>query len=360
MASVHFALIGGGHPHSKAHLRTLQQLPEVESILLVDPDEAVRASYADEKKVVRAVETLDEALDGDVTHVFVCTRNDEAPDVIARCARAGRHIVAEKPLAVSEAAFEPARRAIEETGVAFTVMYQSRQHPIALAARRVIAEGVLGTPIAAEARMVTSQVRYRNPQHWLFDRALAGGGILSWLGCHYLDLLVYLLDDEYASVAANVGTLTEETIDVEDVAMLSLRFRGGAIASMTAGYLLALSPSGYMRGAYDTYIGIYGTHGRLWWDPVGDTTLHVESAEERWAPAPRRDAVFEIAQSPAYGGIYGEEFLRRFLRASEGDGAPPCGLRDGIRILRVLDAAYRSAAEGVRVPIEGDLPGGNE
>ena len=47
--------------------------------------------------------------------------------------------------------------------------------------------------MAVEARMVTSQVRYRDPAHWLFQRATAGSGILSWLACHYLDLLCYLL-----------------------------------------------------------------------------------------------------------------------------------------------------------------------
>ena len=352
MNDIHFALIGGAHPHSKAHLKTLQQLPEVTAITVADADEAVGSAYADEEKVTAVVTRLQDALDSDATHVFVCARNDRSPGVIEACARAGKHIIAEKPLAVSMAAFESARIAVEESGVTLTVVYQARLHPITVAARELIADGILGTPIAAEARMVTSQVRFRDPSHWLFNDAQAGGGILSWLGCHYLDLLAHVLDDEYASVSAHAECLAGEDIDVEDVAMLSLRFRRGALATMTAGYLLALSPGGYMSGAYDTHIGVYGTKGRLWWDPVGSTTLHVESAHPSWASAPRREMQFEVASSPAYGGVYGEEFVRQFLRASAGEGDPPCGLRDGVRVLELLEAAYRSAEDGTRESLE--------
>ncbi|MBM3215586.1 Gfo/Idh/MocA family oxidoreductase [Candidatus Poribacteria bacterium] len=347
-----FLLVGGTHPHARAHLKTLQQLPEVERVIVVEPDASVRASYDAEAKVAATVSTLDDGLATGPTHAFTCSRNDRAPADIAACARVGCHVIAEKPLAVSAAAFEPARRAIVESGVTLSIVYQARWHPIPLEARRLIREGVLGAPIAAEARMVTSQVRYRDPSHWLFSRDAAGGGILSWLACHYIDLLAYLLDDEYVSVGAHVGTLGGQAIDVEDVAMLSLRFRRNALATMTAGYLLALSPSGYMRGAYDTYIGIYGREGRLWWDPVGGKTLHVESARPEWASAPRREWTVEVAESRAYGGVYGEEFVRRFLQASAGDGEPPNSLRDGLRVLRVLDAAYESASRGIIAPIE--------
>jgi len=324
----------------------------VERVTVVEPDAEVRRSYASEEKVGGTVASLAEGLRTDATHVLLCTRNDETPANIELCALAGRHILAEKPLAVSASALEPARRAVQRSGVTFCVAYHARWHPITLEARRLLAQGVLGEPIAAEARMVTSQVRYRNPSHWLFSKETAGGGILSWLGCHSLDLLAYLLDDDYVAVGAHVGTLTGVPIEVEDVAMLTLRFARGTLATVTSGYLLALSPSGYMRGAYDTYIGIYGREGRLWWNPVGGKTLYVESARSTWETAPRRELSFEIAESPAYGGVYGEEFVRRFLRASFGDGDPPSDIEDGRRVLRVIDAAYRSAAEGVLVTLD--------
>jgi predicted dehydrogenase len=350
-SAVHFLLVGGSHPHSRAHLRTLQVLPEVAAVTVAEEDDAVRTEYAAQPKVVAALPSLDAALRTDATHAFVCVPNTASPNTICRCAAAGRHIIAEKPLAVSARAFAPAAAAVRDAGVVFSVMYQARLHPFSVEARWLIQAGVLGRPIAAEARMVTSQVRHRDPGHWLFRRDVAGGGILSWLGCHYVDLLAYLLGDEYASVAAHVGTLGGEAVDVEDVAALSLRFAAGTLATLTAGYLLALSPAGYAQGAYDTHIGVYGTDGRLWWDPVGGRTLHVESRQAGWMSAPRREYTFGVAESPAYGGVYGEEFLRRFLAASRGQGDAPTGLQDGMRVLRVLDAVYESAERGVRVEI---------
>ena len=77
MEAYHFALIGGGHPHSRGHLRTLQELPEVDRITVVDPDSSILAGYSDEAKVVGGVESLDAALGSDATHVFCCARNDD-------------------------------------------------------------------------------------------------------------------------------------------------------------------------------------------------------------------------------------------------------------------------------------------
>ena len=85
---------------------------------------------------------------------------------------------------------------------------------------KICRSGALGRIMAVEARMVTSQVRYRNPGHWLFRKDTAGTGILSWLGCHYLDLLCYFLDDRVVEVAALVGQQNPEQIEVEDTACL--------------------------------------------------------------------------------------------------------------------------------------------
>ena len=158
MAGYHFALIGGAHPHSIGHLRTLQELPEVDRVTIVDPDSSVRDGYSDEAKVVAGVASLDVALESDATHVYCCARNDEAPAVIEQCARAGRHIMAEKPLGLSAEHFEPARRAVAESGVTFGVAYTNRYSPSVREAQRILGLGVLGQPVAAEARMITSQV----------------------------------------------------------------------------------------------------------------------------------------------------------------------------------------------------------
>ena len=200
--------------------------------------------------------------------------------------------------------------------------------------------------------MVTSQVRFRNPEHWLFNREVAGGGILSWLGCHHFDLLQYVLDDDVVSVSAMVDTLSGEEIDVEDVASVTLRFRSGALGSLQAGYQLAMSMEGYAGANYDTYVGFRGTEGRVYWNPTDQPPrLQAESSRADWSSAPERTFAFTLPGAEGYGGAYGRAFMERFLRAARGEGEPPATGEDALRVARIVEAAYESSATGRRVDL---------
>ena len=83
--------------------------------------------------------------------------------------------------------------------------------------------------------MVTTQVRLRDPQHWLFKREVAGGGILTWLACHWLDLIRYISGEEFTRVGAELATLSDEPITVEDTAAVTFRLSGGAVGACTPG-----------------------------------------------------------------------------------------------------------------------------
>jgi predicted dehydrogenase len=207
--------------------------------------------------------------------------------------------------------------------------------------------------ISVEVRLLTTQVQFRDPRHWLFDKSVAGGGILSWLGCHYIDMIRHVTQDEIVAVSATVATRSGEAIDVEDIAALSLGLQSGAIGSLHAGYTLALSGSGYHNpSGYDTYFGLNGRLGRMSWSSSGRADrLVVETTHPAWAGAPQREFDFALAASPAYGGVYGEEFLRAFIRAARKEGATPASGRDAFQVARVIDAAYESDRSGRRVEI---------
>ena len=231
-------------------------------------------------------------------------------------------------------------------------MYQNRYHPVTIEARHLIGEGVIGRPTSCEARMVTSQVKFRDPGHWLFDRDRSGGGILSWLGCHYIDMLRVLMGDEVTEVSAILDTLSGENIDVEDVGSLSLRFGRGAIGSLQVGYQLSLSKGGYMGPNYDSYMAVRGTEGRIFWDPVHKPPrLNVESATREWASAPVRTLEYSLPVVDAYGGAYGVGFIEQFVRSTRGEGEPPATGTDAMRVARVVEAAYESNRTGQRIQL---------
>ena len=362
------ALLGVQHPHSDTHLQSLLRLPEVDQIVVWDSDAAAISAFLAAQgakhdadyhpqsgsKVSATYTDLDALLAHEWSFAIGALRTDHAIEIYPRLFEAGRHLLAEKPLGrdTQEAAFlvEEARKADVRLGVC----YGNRTNPVVQAARQVVAEGVLGPLISVEVRAITTQVQFRNPGHWLFDRSKSGGGMLSWLGCHQLDLIRFITGDELVEMAANVAIRSGEKITVEDVATLSFRLCSGAIGSLHTGYILALSGGGYHnKRGYDNYFALNGRLGRLFWSSSGaPSELYVESAHPAWAGAPQRTFRYDLASSPAYLGVYGEQFVREFVQAVQGQGNVPASGEDALQIAQIVDAAYESSESGRRVRIE--------
>lgn len=352
---VEVALLGCGHPHSKAHLRSLVLLPESTRIHLWDPEPELAAQMAAEgaEKPLVPHRSLDNLLAADgLGWVLASLRNDVSPEALLRCAEAGQHVLSEKPLGLDRAAVAPVVAAFRQRGLTLGVCFLNRYRPLAQTIRQWVAQGLFGRLCSGETRLHTTQVRLRDPGHWLFRRELSGGGILPWLGCHYLDLLRYLMDSEAVSVSAHCATLSGEPIDVEDMAALTLRFANGVLATATFGYLMPGGNPGYMTPGYDTYFGLKGTGGEVAWEVTAATqVLHAYSRHDSWAGARTRRLELTEESGAGYGGRYGLEFYRDCLRAAQHGGEPPANGEDMLAVWSIIEGAYRSQAEGRRVDL---------
>jgi predicted dehydrogenase len=132
-----------------------------------------------------------------------------------------------------------------------------------------------------------------------------------------------------------------------------LEFGSGALGSFHAGYLLPRSVPGYRGAAYDTYLAVRGTQGRFAWEPTAkEQVVRAESLHPAWTAPPERELRFAVEPSDAYGGAHGLEFARAFFEAVRDGTPPPATGEDALRVLRILDAAYRSAATGQREDVE--------
>jgi predicted dehydrogenase len=242
----------------------------------------------------------------------------------------------------------PVLRALAEHRRAFGVFYTWRRHPVMLHLRDLVRGGALGALTSVELRMVTTQVALRDPAHWLFKREIAGGGITSWLGCHWLDALRFVTGEEVAAVTALTATLSGEAIDVEDVSAVAFRLSGGALGTLHAGYLIAQGRAGYEGAAYDMEFIVRGKLGRATFSrpPGGDPTVVLHSAAPGWNSSTRQVAAFALADAPAYGGVHGLEFVREFLRAAERGEAGPATALDALRVVEILDAIHASSRGG--------------
>ena len=349
-------IVGVGNPHSLAHLRTLGMLDEVDSIYLCDPDSAALAAVGSvtSNKIMGSFSSVDQMLENkDISVVVTCLRSDVAPGVIIKVLSAGRHVLAEKPIGRNAREVLSVVEAAERAGLCLGIFYTNRYDAVIQEARTLVSQGLLGSLMTADIRFLTTQVKFRNraPNHWIFDSKLSGGGIVTWLGCHYIDLLHYVTGDVITSVFAEIATLSGEAIDVEDVASVSMRFRSGAVCSLHMGYTLALSGEGFENSGYDIYFGLNGTLGRLVWDYPNK--LRAESVSAKWTAAPLQNLQFGYTESAAYGGRHGEQFVRDFLAATRGRCAVPASGLDALVVQGVIDAVYESARVGHRIDVTG-------
>lgn len=355
-------MIGATHPHSAGYLRTFTALDSVDAVALYDPEpRALAQAAAACPKIERTYADRHALLARpDVPIVLIALPTNQVPAIAVEAARAGKHIICEKPCARSAAELRPVLAALNETGRQFTVPYIWRAHPAIRQTRRLVLDGALGQVTSVEMRMVTTRVGLRDPSHWLFKRAVAGGGILSWLGCHWLDLFRFLTGQEVAAASALTATRSGEPIDVEDVASVSLRLDNGAIGSLYAGYLLPAGRPGYEGAAYDQSIILRGTHGALDYRREGDDhVVSVESIAAGWETAPRQAFRYRLPPSFAYGGVHGLEFFENFIHlALTGEGSSLVSATDALRVLEILDAAYESARQGRTIElVRGETSG---
>lgn len=354
------AILGLSHPHAGVLLTTLENLPEITSVTLWDADPAVAAQpvLPASRKATPATADLDAVLaQPDLVFAIVCLRTDQTAAVSRRVIAAGKHLLSEKPAGLTSAEIDALQASATRAGIVASVLYPRRAHPCVVAARRLAQSGALGSLLSLEARFLTTQVRFRDPASWLFRRGQSGGGILLWLGCHCLDLLQYVPDDEITAVGALLATRSGEAIDVEDLAMLALRFRSGAVGTFHAGYTLAYSGGGYVNLAgYDSYLGFNGRTGRIVWPDLNPRLL-IESPPAA-GESPAREETFTLPASTSYGGSGGEDFFRQFFAAVQGRGAPPTTLADAVRTARLIEAAEESARTGRFVGIAPATPAG--
>ena len=347
-APITVAMVGLTHPHAGMWLETLDALDEVGGVVLCDPNATARTEAAARwGKTVTAVPDLAAALaHPGVTHALVAVPTDENPATLVQIIDAGRHVLTEKPGARSAAEFAPVQAALARRPVAFAVAYLNRLHPAILRIRDLFRAGAIGRLMTVEVRVVTTQPRFRDPTHWLFRHESAGGGIVSWLGCHWLDAVRSVTGAEFTEATAQIGTLSGTAIDVEDAAAVAFRLSNGAVGSLHAGYLLASGAEGYRGTRYDIALTLRGTGGLLAFrrDDAGETATF-ESVVPGWETGGTVPLPFVVPPAPGYGGSYGQAFVQAWLAASAGAGASPADDTDALRLLQLLDSLSTTHAQ---------------
>jgi UDP-N-acetyl-2-amino-2-deoxyglucuronate dehydrogenase len=248
-------------------------------------------------------------------------------------ARAGVHVVTEKPLDITLAKCDALIEACASAKVKLGVFFQERFAPDLVRLKGAVDRGDFGRPILGSARVKWWRpAEYYGNSKWRGRQALDGGGAVMGQGIHTIDTLLWLFGDVTSVFARKTAAV--HAIEVEDTLVATLEFASGALMTFEA--TTAAYP-GYPRRMELTFEG---------------GTISVE--QDRVSAADLRTATFEstavvstnaAASSPVISDVRGHKaVIEDLLRAVKENGQPRCDGREGRRSVEVVEALYRSAA----------------
>jgi len=271
--------------------------------------------------------------------VCICTPSGQHAAQVIAAARAGKHVLVEKPMALSLADADAMIAACHRAGVKLGVAFQWRALSLFQRIYRAIQAGDLGDlTLGTVAMPYYRSQAYYDQAGWRGTWALDGGGVLMNQGIHLVDLLVWYMGDP-AAVQAHAGTL-HRVIEVEDTLTATLRFSNGALATIAA---TTTAAPGFLHR-----LEIYGTKGGV--QVKGDTL-------GKWRLADRARETIELsgAAAPACAGAGSNGpaghtgILGDFIRALRQDRAPLIDGAEGRRSLMAVLKIYKAA--GLLEPI---------
>jgi 1,5-anhydro-D-fructose reductase (1,5-anhydro-D-mannitol-forming) len=295
-------------------------------VFSTDPERG--ATFAKRTDLVRSYDSLDALLsDPSIDAVYISTTNDlHAPQAIA-AARAGKHVLCEKPVALSVADGVAIRVAAQTTNVVVGVNHHLRGSATIVAMHDLLRDGAIGELVAARvfhARLLPEEMRT-----WRLTRPEAGAGVIFDITVHDADTIRYLLDDEIVEVTAVTSSSDLCTAGVEDSVMGVMRSSRGALVSFHDAFTVPHAGTG---------IELHGTTGSL----IARDVIMAEPSGEVFL---RRGDEVEDVKVDVRWPLY-EQVVARFCAAVRGEGVPLTTLDDGISALAVALAVRESASTG--------------
>jgi predicted dehydrogenase len=349
MKKLHFCLIGVGNI-APLHVMAIQALPETELVAVATRDPVRGKAFAEKYGGTWYVDYAELLQRPDVDVVAICTPHDLHAPMTMAAAKAGKHVLCEKPMARTTAECEAMIEACHRAGVTLGVIFQSRFEPLAQQLKRLIDEGTLGRILWSSANTIWYRTAdYYRSGSWRGTRAHEGGGVLINQAIHAVDLMLWLLGMP-DRVTAQTRTLNH-TIEVEDGALAILEYadnRLGLIQATTIAY-----------PGYAERLEVYGTRGsaiyhkgegRLEWHLLDPQEDHVLEAKISSGAANPMD-ITAAGHSAQY---------QDFAEAIRQQRPPLIDGYEGRHSMQLVEAIYRSAQQGGTVSLGAGEESGHE
>jgi 1,5-anhydro-D-fructose reductase (1,5-anhydro-D-mannitol-forming) len=288
--------------------------------------------YAARHRIAAATASLDDVLkDASIGAVYISSTNEKHRVQALEAIAAGKHVLCEKPLAMTVAEASEMVQAAEAAGVVFATNHHLRCSGSHRVARNLIAAGRIGRVLSL--RLFHAVHLPSNLQGWRINDASAGGGVIPDITVHDADVARFLTGEDPVAVVAEMGA-SGMGQGVEDSAMSVWTMPSGAMVQSHESFTHPFAGSGFEVHGTEGSIFARGVMTQL---PVGEVEL---------VTAAGREAVSFSAHNLYVQGV------RDFLAAVDGKGQPAATGWDGVASLAVALAVREAARSGVRQVVD--------
>lgn len=335
-SSVRAGVIGLGWP-GREHAKSYVALPDVDLAAVCDLDESLcrqvqqdlggPAVYTDVRTMLQA-----EELDA----VSVCLPNFLHAPVSIQCLKAGKHVLCEKPPALTAAEARKMAAAAEAAGTILQYALVLRFSSAAQYVRGLLDRGELGEVYYARATYLRRRGIPVGKGGWFVDKSRAGGGALIDIGVHALDRAWYLMGNpKPVAVAGSTYLKFRHTVpadlafDVDDGAFALVRFANGATLMLETTWAYNLPNESSLQ--------LSGDRGGVRFDPL---TVYTE----------RDGALLDITPTLKDNNPFLAQ-VEHFVHCVQTGETPIASARQGVQLMQMLDGIYKSAETGRQITL---------
>ena len=338
MKNYKFALIGCG-AIARLHAQAIGEIDYAEIVAVYDFSYEYAQKFAEEHSC-KAYKTLEELLnDKDIDIVNICTPSGLHSGQLKAVAQAKKHIVVEKPMAITKAQLEESIKTVEENKVKVAVISQLRFTPAIDKAKKAIENGDLGKIYIANLKMNY----YRSPEYykqggWRGTWEMDGGGALMNQGIHGIDIIQYLVG-EVESVYAQCRTLKHD-IEVEDTANILVEYKSGAIGTIQG--------STVCKPGYPRSIEIIGENGSIVLEEDTIKRWDIEGSDVKYE---QKTGHLGCSSPMNISYQYHKLQFMDLIKAIEEDKNPLVDVYKGKKAVDIILAAYESSKKGIKIQL---------
>jgi len=294
-----------------------------------DKAERIAAQYGVPKESIYSYEDMDRIRDNKaIDAVIVCLPNSMHAEYTIRSAKAGKHVLCEKPMAVTVAECEQMIAACKSANVKLMIAYRMHYEPYTLKTIELIKSGALGKVQAIDS------ANGFNIAHgeWRTQRALAGGGPLMDVGIYCLNATRYLTGEEpVAFTAVATSNRNDERFkDIEENLSWTMRFPSGTVASCSTTY----------GGQMPSYAKVFGENGWLEFDNFNyeGQRLTAMYRKDRGSPATKLDEASTLHDPSQF-----VDQVNHFTSCVLENKTPGTPGEEGLKDMRHIESIYKAA-----------------